>query len=228
MNLGVKRNTAAESNDRTVRVWDLFVRTFHWSLVVAFFIAYTTEDELLTPHVWAGYAVGGLLILRILWGFVGPKHARFSDFLYAPATVVAYLRDLIGFRAKRYLGHSPAGGAMVFALMIGLAATVWSGLEFYADAEGKGPLASASGLVAPAAVSPSAGARLYLASSDEKERDDERETGGDSAWEDLHEALAHLTFLLVLAHLSGVALASFVHRENLVRAMISGRKRAEE
>jgi cytochrome b len=228
MSLGVKSNTATGSNDHTVRVWDLFVRTFHWTLVVAFFVAYTTEDDLLTLHVWAGYAVGGLLMLRVLWGFVGPKHARFSDFLYAPATVKAYLRDLIGFRARRYLGHSPAGGAMVFALMIGLAATVWTGLEFYADAEGKGPLASASTLVAPAAAGPVAGARLYLASADEKDGDEGREAGRDGLWEDLHEALAHLTFLLVLAHLGGVALASFVHRENLVRAMISGRKRAEE
>ncbi len=197
---------------------------------MAFFVAYLTEDELLTPHVWAGYAVGGLLTLRVLWGFVGPKHARFSDFLYAPATVAAYMRDLIGFRAKRYLGHSPAGGAMVFALMIGLAATVWTGLELYADAEGKGPLASA--LVAPAMASvtagPANGARLYLASADDKERDEKHEGGRDSPWEDVHEILANLTFLLVLAHLGGVALASIVHRENLARSMVSGRKRAEE
>jgi cytochrome b len=126
-----------------VKVWDIFVRVFHWTVAVGFFVAYVTEEPL-ALHVWAGYVVGGLVVLRVLWGVVGPPHARFTDFLYGPATVVAYLRDLISFRAKRYVGHSPAGGAMAAALMIGLAVTVWSGLEVYAAEENAGPLASAS------------------------------------------------------------------------------------
>ena len=87
-----------------VKVWDLFVRLFHWTVAVGFFIAYVSED-LLTLHVWAGYVIGGFLVLRVLWGFIGPRHARFTDFVYRPAKVMTYLRDLIGFRAKRYLGH---------------------------------------------------------------------------------------------------------------------------
>lgn len=206
--------------DGQVLVWDRFVRLFHWSLVATFFIAYFTEDEVLTLHVWAGYAAGGLIALRIVWGFIGSKHARFSDFLYGPGTVLRYARDLLAFRSKRYIGHSPAGGAMIVLLLIGLAATVWTGHELY---EGES-LAAGPGAVATA----------YATEDDEREedredeRDDERdrERGGDNAWEDLHESLANLMLLLIVLHVGGVAVASLAHRENLVWSMITGLKRA--
>lgn len=209
-----------------VYVWDPLVRLFHWSLVVAFFTAYVTEDETLALHVWAGYAAGGLVLLRIPWGLIGPKHARFADFVRGPMTASRYFVDLIAGRARRYIGHSPAGGVMVVMLMVGVLVTVWSGLELYAAEEGKGPLAAA-----PAAVS------AALADDDDRraeDRDrrrngaDEREDGADDGfWEDVHEALANLTFLLVLLHVGGVVLASFAHKENLARSMITGWKRAD-
>jgi cytochrome b len=88
----------------TVKVWDPFVRIFHWSLVACFVIAYATGDEIERVHVAAGYTIAGLLAARIVWGFVGPRHARFSNFVRPPHGVLAYLRDLVRLRAPRYSG----------------------------------------------------------------------------------------------------------------------------
>jgi len=220
-------NASQRSEADKVYVWDPLVRIFHWSLVLAFFTAYATEDETMALHVWAGYAAGGLVLLRILWGFVGPKHARFADFVCGPLAVWQYLADLVAFRARRHIGHSPAGGAMVLLLIAGILASVWSGLEVYAAEKGKGPLAAAL----PTAVA------TALADEDDKGKEDEgrrrndgnerRGRGGDEFWEGAHEALASLVFLAVLFHIGGVVLASVAHKENLVRSMVTGRKRGE-
>ena len=130
-----------KATDNMARVWDPIVRVGHWTLVFAFFTAYFTEDDLLTQHVWAGYLVGAVVCVRLLWGFVGTKHARFTDFVRSPATTLSYIGDLIVNRARRYIGHNPAGGAMVVALLIGVSGTVFSGLVLYAIEEDAGPLA---------------------------------------------------------------------------------------
>ena len=215
--------TNPESKTR-IQVWDVFVRVFHWTVVAAFFIAYFTEDDLLTLHVWAGYTIGVFLILRVLWGFIGPKHARFRDFIYRPFAVWSYVVDLVTFRAKRYLGHSPAGGAMVLALLIGLSATIWTGLELYAVEENAGPLAAVSTNAEGSSAGPSK--LLVFVSEDEGQNEHEGRDGeGGESWEDLHETLANLMLALVILHVAGVALASIEHRENLVRAMVTGLKR---
>lgn len=206
-----------------VKVWDIFVRVSHWAVALGFFVAYLTEDDLLTLHVWAGYLVGALVVLRLIWGVVGPKHARFTDFVYKPRNVVAYLAKLASFRAPRHLGHSPAGGAMALILWLGLVAVVWSGLEFYAIEEGRGPLA---GLPAGPVVSSEALVAAAQASEDEA-LEAESEGGEESAWKEIHEVLSNIVLFLVVLHVAGVLLACLVHRENLVRAMIDGRKRAE-
>ncbi len=181
---------------RQIYVWDPFVRIFHWTLVIGFTVAYLTEDDLLQVHVWAGYIVGILVLARVLWGFVGPTHARFSDFLYAPAITFRYARDLVLFRSKRYLGHSPGGGTMVVLLLLFIAATVITGLVVYGGDQQAGPLAG-----------------MFTEATGEQ-------------MEEVHKVIANITLALIIAHIAAVIFASFAHRENLVRAMVTGYKRS--
>ena len=194
-----------------VPVWDPLVRLFHWTLFISFCAAWFTEGELFEGlqdrlngewlqlvHIWAGYTIAGLLVFRVLWGFVGPRHARFSDFVYRPGIVLAYVRDVLTLRARRTLGHNPAGGAMIVALLLGLTATVVTGLALYGADKGLGPLAT------------------MLAESSDAAIDTIKEA---------HEVATNFTLLLVAGHLLGVVWETLLHRENLVRAMITGRKR---
>jgi len=203
-----------------VKVWDPVVRLFHWSLVAAFAIAYASGDDFEGLHVVAGYAVAGLIGLRIVWGLVGTKHARFTDFVAGPAETRSYLRSFLAGRPRHYTGHNPLGGWMVVALLLVIAAACWSGLEAYAE-EGKGPLASqAAALVTPALA------------DDDRDRGSDGESrrkrgGGDEFWEELHEVVSHLALGLVVLHVLGALVASALHRENLVKAMITGYKRGE-
>ncbi len=209
---------------RMVQVWDPLVRVFHWTLVIAFAVAYLSGEESLALHVWSGYAVGGLVALRILWGFFGPQHARFSDFVFGPFASLRYLVDLVRGRARRYLGHSPAGAAMVFLLLASLVALVGSGLQLYAIEDHAGPLA---GLTTAA---PGAAATSGEIAGDDDEAGGQMlggEAGGDGIWGEVHETLANLVLVLVILHIAGVLLASFAHRENLARSMVTGTKRPE-
>jgi len=117
-----------------IRVWDPLVRVFHWSLVALFVLAYATGDEVERLHIAAGYAIAGLIALRIVWGFVGPRHARFDDFVRSPRAILAYLRDKLLHRAPRYIGHNPAGGAMIIALLALLTVTGMTGYMMTTDA----------------------------------------------------------------------------------------------
>lgn len=117
----------------TVPVWDAAVRLFHWSLVGA--IAYEFLAEAGTPvHEILGYVALTLVGLRVLWGFVGSAHARFSDFVTGPFTTLSYLKDILSGHPKRYLGHNPAGAAMVLALLAAVFATGGTGWLMTTDA----------------------------------------------------------------------------------------------
>ena len=167
-----------------VVVWDPFVRVYHWTQAALIAAAWITAGEWKSLHETLGYAIAALVALRVAWGFAGPEHARFADFVRSPRTVFRYLGDLSNGREPRMLGHNPAGGAMIVALLGTIAATILTG---------------------------------WLQTSDTYWR-----------WRtlaDVHTALATVILFLVGAHVVGVLLGCWRHRENLVKAMITGRKR---
>lgn len=129
--MSIARNKSAEL---TITVWDPFVRIFHWSLVTAFTVAYLTSEDFDAIHQPAGYVVVALIAGRIVWGLIGTEHARFTNFMYAPSTIIAFLRDSLHLKAKRYLGHNPAGGAMVVALLIMISGICATGILMTSDA----------------------------------------------------------------------------------------------
>lgn len=208
----------------SVRVWDPVVRFGHWALVLAFAVAWLSAEDFMTVHLWSGYAVGAIVLVRLLWGVIGSRHARFANFVRGPAAVLEYLRGLVTGSGRRWLGHNPAGGAMVVALLLSLSGTVGSGLVLLAVEDQQGPLAGLVGAQPGAqALPPGAG--------DDDRGDDDRgddEHGEESIWEEIHEVFSNLTLALVLVHVLGVLASSLVHRENLVRAMLTGHKRAGE
>ncbi len=183
---------------KSVRVWDPLVRVFHWTLVLSFAVAWVSADEFDTLHFWAGYTIAALVAFRVVWGIIGTRHARFTDFIYRFRTIKSYLIDLAALRPKHYVGHNPAGGLMVVILLLSLGLLTFTGMASVAI-DGIGPLAG-----------------TWVESI-------------SGHWmEDVHEAVANLVLAFVLFHIAGVLVSSLVHGENLVRAMINGKKEIEE
>jgi cytochrome b len=181
-------------------IWDRFVRAFHWALVLSICGSYATvllrADEL---HSWVGYFLLILVSARIVWGFIGPRHARFSDFLYHPSHILEYTRDVINWRGpERYLGHNPAAGLVALVQILLLFAVTLIGVVVLGAVEFSGPLWSVFGFLGDNTVS------NYRA---------------------LHRIGADIILVLIGIHLLGVAITSLLHKENLVAAMIHGHKK---
>ncbi|MCW5658223.1 MAG: cytochrome b/b6 domain-containing protein [Burkholderiaceae bacterium] len=171
------------TNDRGVLVWDAPVRVFHWLLVASFAGAWLTaeSERWRLVHVTLGYTMAALVVFRVVWGFVGTRHARFADFVRGPVRAWQYVRALVQGRPQHHAGHNPAGALAIVALLGLIAVTALSGFATY------------------------------------------NELGGE--WlEELHEASANTLLAVAGVHVIGVLVGSFAHRENLVRAMVTGRK----
>lgn len=214
-------------NSKFINVRDIAIRVFHWALVASFAIAFISSENSRNLHIIFGYSVLFLVLFRVFYGFLGTKYARFSDFLYPPDQIVAYLEGLLIGRPKHYIGHNPAGGFMIVILLLSLLLLTLTGLKAY-GVKGHGPLAKHQiSFVSQA-----------FADGDDKENHDEHDSrkrrslnnhrsekdGEDEFWEEVHESIAYLTLFLVSIHILGVLVSSLSHRENLIKAMITGRK----
>lgn len=196
----------------TIRVWDPLVRVFHWGLAATVALAWVTAEELQPVHEVAGYTVAGLVAFRLIWGLVGSRYARFSRFIKGPRDTLSYLGDMRRGRERRYLGHNPAGAAMIVALLVALSGTAFTGW-LMEEPDRLALLPEMPQIVAPAWA------------------DDDGDHGeygerGEGALGEVHETFANLMLFLIALHVGGVVLASVRHRENLARAMVTGDKRA--
>lgn len=180
-------------------VWDRGVRAFHWLLVLCVAGALLTglyDIGTVDQHVILGTAIAVLILFRAIWGFSGTTYARFRSFVPRPMEVLHHAGELLRGGAPCHTGHNPIGSAMILALLAALTAIIVSGVIVLGGAAKEGPLAPFLTFAVAAQT------------------------------KDVHELLAYLLMALVGLHLAGVVAESLRTRENLVRAMVTGRKQA--
>jgi cytochrome b len=191
------RDVSSEAFE-TVPIWDVFVRVFHWVLTLAFAGAWLLGKfgpGVMTWHFYLGYAVLGLIALRLVWGFIGPESARFRSYFYRPAEIVEYLRHVMERKPSYWPGHNPVGGVYVLLLLFVVAALAITGL--LADPEDYvniGPLAK------------------YVSIETSRQA---------IVW---HALLANLVLAMIAFHIAAIAFYQFWKHEDLVRSMFTGLK----
>ena len=206
---------------KSLKVWDPVVRIGHWVLVISVLTAYFVGDGSKDIHVIAGYTVAGIVVLRLVWGFIGTRHARFSDFVRGPSAVFGYLTSIFRGGYRRYVGHNPAGGAMIIALLFSLAVTTGSGMALLAIEHQEGPLAP----LISSDTSPASQPGMNLQS--EENEDDEHdgyaegaESESEEIFEAIHKVFTYLTLGLAALHVASCDAAVEPRLELFERALL--------
>lgn len=183
---------------RRVLTWDVPTRLFHWFLVAATVTAFVTAiiapEWWLDVHLTAGYVIVALLVFRFVWAAFGSEYSRLGSFTYSPKETLGHLRAMLLLSPRRYIGHNPAGAAMIYALAFVLCSLVLTGLLIEAGEEKIGPLA---------------GITSYSV--------------GNAA-KTFHLVLVVILVLMVAGHIAGVIIESILTRENLITTMVTGYK----
>ena len=199
----------------TARPWDPVVRLTHWTLAAAVIANGLLTKPGGTVHVWIGWAALAVLALRLLWGLIGPPEARFTSFLPDPQAAIGHLFDLVRGRPRDHASHNPAGALMAYALWACLAVVIATGLVM---TDFRSPVT-----IAEEKAAVTAGDWSVLVDEDGKEEHDEVGLG-DTA-EEVHEIVANLMLLLAMLHVAGVVVESRALGRNLVRGMVTGRRK---
>jgi cytochrome b len=118
---------ASSPSLEAIPVWDRFIRLFHWTLVSCVVIDYTVLDDGDDLHQWLGYLAAALVVIRVVWGFIGTPHARFSDFFPTPTRIRQHVKGMLSGSTERHDGHNPLGALMILALMIQVLAVCLTG-----------------------------------------------------------------------------------------------------
>ncbi|MBI5563241.1 MAG: cytochrome b/b6 domain-containing protein [Deltaproteobacteria bacterium] len=183
-----------------IKVWDLPTRFFHWFLVSAYIAAfYTSHNEsLLEYHIAAGYIALGLVFFRVLWGFAGGRHARFSDFVRGWAEVKSFMSRVLRLDFPRFMGHNPAvGWVIIFILCVTFILTA-TGIITYGGEENRGVWVGAFTFAAAVWA------------------------------RDIHEILSYFIVAVVVIHICAALVHDFILKENIILSMITGFKEDPE
>lgn len=201
---------------KPVTLWDPIVRLTHWSIALVVLLNAILTEGGSALHMWAGWVGMAFLILRLIWGFVGPQEARFSAFPPNPRATLSHLADLLAGRPKTYVSHNPAGAAMAYALWGTLAVLTVTGLVMTG---GKTPMQ-----MDEIRASVAEGDWSVLVDSD-----DEGENANEGPWsevsEEVHEVAGNLILLLAVLHVAGVFIESRAMRRNLLKPMLTGSRK---
>ncbi len=183
----------------SIKVWDLPVRVFHWSLVgLMAFSWWSAEEGEMDWHMWSGLAILALIIFRLIWGFLGSSTARFLSFLSGPGAALQYVKAVFSGAAPKYAGHNPMGGWVVMLMLLVLGGQAILGLFSNDDILFDGPL-------------------TYMVS---KEASDDM-TG-------YHHLLFNVILAVVALHILAALFYLFVKKDNLIRPMITGWKHRDQ
>ena len=195
-------------------LWDPVVRLSHWALAIVVLVNGILTRGGNSLHVWAGWIGLGVLVLRLIWGFVGPHEARFTSFPPQPFAALRHLGELARGKPSEYRSHNPAGAAMAYALWVLLAVVIGTGLVMTG---GKTPMQMAQ---TQAVVE--SGDWSTLVTDDESGEDAGEGGEGEGLAKEVHELAANLILFLAVLHVAGVFVESRAMRKNLVAAMLTG------
>jgi cytochrome b len=181
-------------------VWDLPLRAFHWLLAFSILASYLTaengEFNAMQWHMYLGYWTAWLIIFRVIWGFIGPKHARFVSFFPMPGKLINYVKGFFSGYTEHTVGHNPAGACMVFVMLILVAVQVATGMMATDDIYTYGPYNGA--------VSGSTGREMTI----------------------LHGANFNWLLIAIALHIAAIFFYRIVKKQNLVGPMVTGKKPA--